>query len=172
MPVFTDYSLRAIGVPRNNSIPANAPLRPGLPPTYYDLGLCTAQNPAAPHKLPASKPYCGLFKTPTLRNSATRPVFFHNGVFTSLTDVLNFYNTRDTNPSAWYPALNGVVQKFNDLPTAYRVNLDVNVPFDGLPVGGTPHMTDQDIADLKCFLETLTDGYVQGVTPQDQSCVN
>jgi len=25
--------------------------------------------------------YCGLFKTPTLRNVATRGVFFHNGRF-------------------------------------------------------------------------------------------
>ena len=108
-----------------------------------------------------------------MRNTATRQVFFHNGVFHTLTDVINFYNTRDTNPAAWYPTANGVVQKFNDLPAAYRANLDsVDVPFDGLPVGGTPHMSAQDVADLKCFLETLTDGYVEGVTPQDPNCVN
>jgi cytochrome c peroxidase len=65
------------------------------------------------------------------------------------------------------------VQKFNDLPPAYRTNLDsADVPFDGLPVGGTPHMSAQDVADLKCFLETLTDGYVQGVTQQDPDCIN
>jgi hypothetical protein len=46
------------------------------------------------------------------------------------------------------------------------------VPFDGLQVGGTPHMSAQDVADLKCFLQTLTDGYVQGVTQQDPNCVN
>jgi hypothetical protein len=39
-------------------------------------------------------------------------------------------------------------------------------------VGGTPHMTTQDVADLKCFLETLVDGYVAGVTPQDPNCIN
>jgi len=33
-------------------------------------------------------------------------------------------------------------------------------------------MTSQDVSDLQCFLETLTDGYVQGVTPQDLNCVN
>ena len=170
--IFTDFTFEAIGVPRNNNIPANV-TRPGLPPLYYDLGLCTAQNPVTPHTLPASAQYCGMYKTPTLRNVATRKVYFHNGVFNSLTDVINWYNTRDTNPSAWYPTVNGVVQKFNDLPPAYRTNLDsADVPFDGLPVGGTPHMSAQDVADLKCFLETLTDGYVQGVTQQDPNCVN
>jgi len=170
--IFTDFTFEAIGVPRNNNIPANV-TRPGLPPLYYDLGLCTAQNPVTPHTLPASAQYCGMYKTPTLRNVAARKVYFHNGVFNSLTDVINWYNTRDTNPSAWYPTVNGVVQKFNDLPPAYRTNLDsADVPFDGLPVGGTPHMSAQDVADLKCFLETLTDGYVQGVTQQDPNCVN
>lgn len=170
--LFTDFTYEALGVPRNTNIPANA-TRPGLPPTYYDLGLCTAQNPTYPHTLPDSAEYCGLFKTPTLRNVATRQVFFHNGVFHTLADVINFYNTRDTNPEAWYPTVKGVVQKFNDLPAAYRANLDsVDVPFDGLPVGGTPHMSSQDVADLQCFLETLTDGYVEGVTPQDPKCVN
>jgi hypothetical protein len=33
-------------------------------------------------------------------------------------------------------------------------------------------MTAQNEADLLCFMETLTDGYVQGVTPQDPNCVN
>jgi cytochrome c peroxidase len=170
--IFTDFTFEAIGVPRNNNIPANV-TRPGLPPLYYDLGLCTAQNPVVPHTLPASAQFCGMYKTPTLRNVATRKVFFHNGVFNNLVDVINWYNTRDTNPSAWYPTVNGVVQKFNDLPPAYRANLDsTDVPFDGLQVGGTPHMSAQDVADLKCFLETLTDGYVQGVTQQDPNCVN
>ena len=170
--LFTDFTFEALGVPRNTAIPANV-TRPGLPPTYYDLGLCTAQNPATPHTLPASAQYCGLFKTPTLRNAVTRQAFFHNGVFHNITDVINWYNTRDTNPAAWYPTVRGVVQKFNDLPAAYQANLDhVDVPFDGLAVGGTPHMSAQDVADLKCFLETLVDGYVQGVTPQDQNCIN
>jgi cytochrome c peroxidase len=170
--LFTDFTFEALGVPRNTNIPANA-ARPGLPPTYYDLGLCTAQNPTSGHVLPASAQYCGLFKTPTLRNTAARQSFFHNGEFHSLTDVINFYNTRDTNPSAWYPTVKGVVQKFNDMPAAYQANLDsTDVPFDGLPAGGTPHMSSQEAADLQCFIETLTDGYVEGVTPQDPKCVN
>jgi cytochrome c peroxidase len=174
--LFTDFTYQSLGVPRNSNIPATV-TRIGLP-TYYDLGLCTAVNPdpvnpyLTPHVLPYSAAMCGMFKVPTLRNVATRKVFFHNGVFTSLTQVIDFYNTRDTNPSAWYPTVNGVVQKFNDLPTAYHANVDVtDVPF-GLALGATPYMTAQNEADLLCFLETLTDGYVQGVTPQDPNCIN
>jgi cytochrome c peroxidase len=100
-----------------------------------------------------------MFKTPTLRNVATRKVFFHNGQFKSLTDVVRFYNTRDTNPELWYPTVNGVVQKFNDLPATYRGNIDTQMPLDGRPAGSQPPMTDQDIADLVAFLGTLTDGY-------------
>jgi cytochrome c peroxidase len=171
--LFTDFTFEALGVPRNNNIPANV-THPGMPTTYYDLGLCTAQNPTTPHSLPGSAQYCGMFKTPTLRNAASRQSLFHNGVFHNLTDLINWYNTRDTNPAAWYPTTaKGVVQKFNDMPAAYQANLDsVDVPFDGLPVGGTPHMTTQDTADLQCFLKTLVDGYVEGVTPQDPNCVN
>lgn len=64
------------------------------------------------------------------------------------------------------------MQKFNDLPTAYKAFVDnTDIPF-GLVPGDTPYMTAQNEADLLCFLETLTDGYVQGVTPQDPKCVN
>src|SRR5262245_47902998 len=45
--LFTDFTYAALGAPRNNTIPANV-TRPGLLPTYFDLGLCTAQNPTFP----------------------------------------------------------------------------------------------------------------------------
>jgi cytochrome c peroxidase len=174
--LFTDFTYENPGAPRNLAIPANNSKWPL--PAYYDLGLCTAVNPdpvnpyLIPHVLPYSASLCGSFKTPTLRNTATRNVFFHNGVFTSLAQVIDFYNTRDTNPGKWYPTVNGVVQKFNDLPTALQTYVDnVDIPF-GLSPGDTPYMTARNESDLLCFLETLTDGYVQGVTPQDPNCVN
>ena len=174
--VFTDFAYENTGTPRNPHIPANA-TKIGRP-TYYDLGLCTAVNPSpvnayvTPHVMPAGASLCGSFKTPTLRNTATRNVFFHNGVFTSLAQVIDFYNTRDTNPEKWYPTVNGVVQQFNDLPPALKVYVDMaDKPF-GLSPGAPPPMTAQNEADLLCFMETLTDGYVQGVTPQDPKCIN
>ncbi len=156
---FTDFSYEAIGVPRNTKIPANTS-KLGLP-TAYDLGIChRADHP------PLSTPeLCGMFKTPTLRNVATRNVFFHNGVFNSLSQVLQWYNTRDTSPQLWYPTVNGVVQKFNDLPNVYRGNIDTQVPLDGRPVGSTPAMKDCELQDLEAFLNTLTDGYVPPAQP-------
>jgi cytochrome c peroxidase len=145
--LFTDYTYAAIGVPRNREIPANRD------PAYYDLGLCGRPD----HPLPDSAKYCGMFKTPTLRNVAIRQVFFHNGQMKSLRDVIRFYNTRDTNPELWYPVVDGVVQMFDDLPARYRGNIDAQAPLDGRRRGSPPPMSDQDIEDLLAFLRTLTD---------------
>ncbi|HVZ70752.1 MAG TPA: cytochrome c peroxidase [Polyangia bacterium] len=148
--LFTDFSYAAIGVPRNAEIPANAD------PSYNDLGICSR----ADHPPSDSASFCGMFKTPTLRNVATRRVFFHNGKMKSLREVLNFYNTRDTQPELWYPTVNGVAQKFDDLPAAYRGNIDGQAPLDGRPVGSKPAMSEQDLDDLEAFLRTLTDADV------------
>jgi cytochrome c peroxidase len=145
--LFTDYTFAAIGVPRNRDIPANHEL------THVDLGLCGRLD----HPLPESANYCGMFKTPTLRNVAIRKVFFHNGQIKSLRDAVRFYNTRDTNPEWWYPIVDGVVHKFDDLPPQYRRNIDLQAPLDGRPRGSSPAMSDQDIDDLLAFLGTLTD---------------
>ena len=147
--MFTDYSYAAIGVPRNREIPANSN------PANFDLGICARSD----HQLPASQQYCGMFKTPTLRNVATRKAFFHNGVIKSLKEAIRFYNSRDTNPELWYPTTNGVLQIFDDLPVQYRMNLDKQAPLDRRPRGSKPAMSDQDIDDLEAFLNTLTDNY-------------
>ncbi len=148
--LFTDFSYAAIGVPRNTEIPANAD------PTIFDLGICSRSD----HPLPDGAPYCGMFKTPTLRNVAVRKVFFHNGKMKSLREVLHFYNTRDTQPELWYPVVNGVVQKFDDLPAQFQPNIDAQRPLDGRPAGSQPPMSEQDLDDLEAFLGTLTDADV------------
>lgn len=147
--LFTDFTYAAIGVPRNMDIPANRN------PRYFDLGICARPD----HKKSADKRYCGMFKTPTLRNVATRKVFFHNGQLKSLRDVIRFYNTRDTQPELWYPTKNGEVQKYNDLPQAYRANIDTQAPLDGRKPGSAGAMSEQDMDDLEAFLNTLTDHY-------------
>jgi len=147
--IFTDYSYEAIGVPRNSAIAANRD------PRHYDLGICDRPD----HSPAGSEKFCGMFKTPTLRNVATRKVFFHNGKFKSLREAIEFYNTRDTNPERWYPQVNGVVRKFDDLPAQYRANLDKQGPLDGRPARSAPPMSTQDIDDLIAFLNTLTDDY-------------
>ncbi|MDQ7980846.1 cytochrome c peroxidase [Paraburkholderia sp. SARCC-3016] len=147
---FTDYQFEALGVPRNRALAQNRD------PHHFDLGLC---GPArADYR--NQKNYCGLFKTPTLRNVATRRVFFHNGVFHTLTDVLHWYVERDTDPRKWYPAERyGAVHKYDDLPPQYRANIDVvDAPLDRKP-GQAPALNDAEIADVIAFLNTLTDGY-------------
>jgi cytochrome c peroxidase len=149
-PLFTDFSYDNLGVPRNARIPATRD------PAYFDLGLCGPDRT----DLAARTDLCGAFKVPTLRNVATRKVFFHNGAFTNLTDVVRFYVTRDTNPERWYPVnADGTVDKFNDLPPAMRKNVNTaEVPYNRRP-GMAPALNDAEIADLVQFLGTLTDGY-------------
>ncbi len=146
---FTDFGMVALGVPRNPEIPANRDAR------HVDLGLCGPVR----KDLAGESGFCGMFKTPTLRNSASRQVFFHNGRFHALDEVLHFYAERDTDPAKWYPRVNGQVVVFDDLPARYRANVDrVDVPFT-LRAGDKPLLTGADIRDLAAFLKTLDDGY-------------
>lgn len=148
-PQFTDYGFAALGVPRNMEIPANGN------PAFHDLGLCGPLRT----DLRAYQEYCGMFKTPTLRNVALRRSFFHNGVFHSLKDVLAFYAERDTNPERWYRHhRDGTVWKFDDLPTQYHANINIEAPFDR-HAGDEPALSAQDIDDIIEFLQTLNDGY-------------
>jgi len=150
MPAFTDWGFIALGVPRNKALAANHDK------AYYDLGLCGPER-----KDLSNKPeYCGLFRTPSLRNVATRKVFFHNGGFHSLEDVVAFYATRDTAPQRWYPRdAHGKVLKYDDLPPQYHDNVNVDGPFGG-KAGSKPSMSPAEIKDVVAFLKTLNDGYV------------
>jgi cytochrome c peroxidase len=148
LPQFTDFGYAAIGAPRNPAIAANAD------PHHYDLGLCGPLRTDLEDRME----YCGLFKTPTLRNVGVKRVFLHNGVFRRLDDVVRFYAERDTAPGRWYPhGAQGVII-FDDLPAPYRSNLDTEAPF-GRHAGETPRLSDAEIEDIVAFLETLTDGY-------------
>lgn len=148
-PQFTDFGLIALGVPRNATIPANAD------PAYFDLGLCGPLRT----DFAGRRKYCGLFRTPSLRNVATRHSFFHNGVFHSLRDAVAFYVTRDTDPGHWYPKrADGSIAVFDDLPVAYRGNLNRDPPFGGHP-GDPPALDDAEIDAIVAFLGTLTDGW-------------
>ena len=179
---FTDFSYEAIGVPRNPQIPANRDRR------YRDLGVCGPLRDDHARFLE----YCGLFKTPSLRNVATRRAFFHNGVIHTLEQAVRFYDTRDTRPELWYPTvgghpkvdpdadfpryglvttqyLGGTVQKLDDLPVAFRKNLDKQLPLDGRAPGSKPPMTEEQLQDVLCFLQTLTDDFQPG-TLVDERC--
>jgi cytochrome c peroxidase len=149
-PLFTDAQYEALGVPRNMAIPANKD------PKVFDLGLC------GPIRTDLAKQtqYCAMFLTPTLRNSAARSVYFHNGIYHNLRQVLDFYNLRNIDPGRIYPrAASGKVAAYDDIPPQYRANVDVaDAPFDRKP-GDKPAMSQADIQDIIAFLKTLDDGY-------------
>jgi len=148
-PQFTDFGFAALGAPRNPAVPANAN------PRYYDLGLCGPLR----KDLEDRAQYCGMFRTPTLRNVARKRVFLHNGVFHALLDVVRFYAERDTAPEKWYArGADGAPVKFDDLPGKYRRNVDAAPPFGGQP-GGAPLLSDADVRDIVAFLHALDDGY-------------
>ncbi len=117
--LFTDYSYENLGLPKALS-------QMGLP-TDSGLGKFEWDDPLE----------VGRFKTPTLRNIALTAPYMHNGIFTTLEDVLDFYNTRDVN-SAFVPEYT---------PTMNHEDL------------GNLHLTNQEKQDIIAFLKTLSDGY-------------
>jgi cytochrome c peroxidase len=208
-PLFTDFSYDNIGIPRNWAIPANhpgavspingAPLLTQPVPVdvpadaeyaYYDLGLCGPFAPSASDTRPrpvlsATTSLCGLFKVPTLRNIAITAPYFHNGVFSTLRQVIEWYVTRDINNNTannpnpvaagpggnpyaavgtFYTAADGTpdLYQYNDLPSAYDANVNVGeVPYTPPTFGGgqAPTLNAEEIDDVVAFLCTLTDGY-------------
>ncbi|SFJ14086.1 cytochrome c peroxidase [Bradyrhizobium sp. Gha] len=148
-PQFTDFGLIALGVPRNRDIPANKD------PAYFDLGLCGPLR----NDFLKREDYCGLFRTPTLRNVALRQSFFHNGAVHSLRDAVRFYVERETRPELWYPRkADGSIDKYDDLPERPKANVNMDAPFDRR-AGDAPALTAAEIDDIVAFLGTLSDGY-------------
>jgi cytochrome c peroxidase len=140
-PQFTDYGYAALGVPRNRTLPASAD------PSFHDLGLCgPVRTDLAKHL-----EYCGQFRAPSLRNVSVRRVFFHNGVYRRLAQVIAFYAQRDTDPGRFYKG-----GAFDDLPAPFQKNVNREPPFGGKP-GGKPALSSAEIDDLTAFLRTLTD---------------
>jgi cytochrome c peroxidase len=129
-PLFTDFTYDNLGVPKN---PANPFYY--LPPAFnkagedfVDYGLGAILG------LPDEM---GKVKVPTLRNIGATSPYMHNGVFSTLTEVVDFYNTRDVED--WPPP-----------------EVAENVNHDEL---GDLGLTPQEVDDIVAFLMTLTDGY-------------
>ena len=120
--IFSDFTYKNIGVPSNPRLPAFI-----ADPTFVDLGL-GGENGEERNN--------GEFRTSTLRNIANTAPYMHNGVFTTLREVIDFYNTRDTT--------------FNDDPEVIE-NMDQGGRL------GELGLNNNEIEDLLAFLETLTD---------------
>jgi len=158
--LFTDFAFYATGIPRNMAIPRNAN------PSFFDLGLCGPDRtkPALTSNVPANisiEKFCGTFRMTSLRNTAERKAWMHNGFFKDLRDVVSFYATRNSDPKRWY----GPKATPNDLPNAYVGNIiNDRVPFNR-PASVGPALTEREIDDVVAFLKTLSDAQAQ---PQGQ----
>lgn len=166
--LFSNFSYQALGVPRNWRISYNQDgvTPPDFAPSngaglgapnhrYYDLGVC------GPFRtdLSSQSAECGKFKVPTLRNVALKGAYYHNGVFSSLAQVLDFYNTRDAQPGRWYRKADGTPDiAFNDLPLIYQGNINRRPPFQPL-LGNQPRLQPGEMRDIVAFLCTLSDGF-------------
>ncbi|WP_144391549.1 cytochrome-c peroxidase [Pleionea sediminis] len=122
LQVFSNFEYHNIGVPKNSMLPALLE-----DPSFLDLGLGEITNNPRDD---------GRFRVPNLRNIANTAPYMHNGVFNTLEEVVDFYNTRDTD--------------FGEPPEVNR-NVD-----NGGNIGEL-ELSDRDIADLIAFLNTLSD---------------
>ncbi len=101
-PLFTDFTFDNLGVPGNPENPFYAMGKTWNPDgkKWIDKGLGGYLEGTKKYKKYAAENY-GKQKVPTLRNVDFRPTrgfvkaYMHNGFFTTLKDVVNFYNTRD-----------------------------------------------------------------------------
>lgn len=137
--LFTDYSYDNLGAPKNWASPflyMSTEFNPdGMDYIDYGLGGFLKKSGYAEDAYMAE---WGKFKVPTLRNIAATPPYMHNGVFSTLQEVVDFYNTRDVGD--WPPP-----------------EVAENVNFDEL---GDLGLTDEEVDAVVAFMETLTDGYV------------
>jgi len=142
-PLFTDFTYDNLGVPSNANNPflsLNSDLNPEGG-NFRDQGLGSGDNAAVLVADLAAQ--SGKFRVPTLRNIAITAPYMHNGVFSTLKEVVDFYNTRDVE--------GGIGHNINP-------EIAENVNTDEL---GNLGLTDQEVLDLIAFLETLTDGFVR-----------
>ena len=128
--LFTDFSYDNIGVPKNEKNPfykMSSNINPqGI--NHIDYGIGSIVNQAA---------HNGKFKVPSLRNVAVSSPYFHNGFYTTLEEVIHFYNVRNIENQGT-PEVSATVN------TTELGNLK---------------LTPAEEKQLKLFLETLTDHY-------------
>jgi cytochrome c peroxidase len=135
--LFADFAYHNIGVPQNPNNPGgNLAPDPGLAGF-----LATSDNLTWRAQANAN---FGKFRTPTLRNVGKAQRFMHNGVFSSLEEVVHFYNTRDVPGAGW----NGVPWGRPE----YLPTMDT----DAL---GNLGLTPAQEAAVVAFMRTMDDGY-------------
>jgi cytochrome c peroxidase len=109
-----------------------------------DLGLGAVVDKPSEH---------GKFKVPTLRNVDLTAPYMHNGYFTTLRAVVEFYNDRDVRRRCKSEATEAEAQQARCWPAP---EVTANVNRDEM---GRLRLNDREIDDIVAFMRTLTDGY-------------
>ncbi len=135
-PLFTDYTYDNLGTPRNPRNPfyhMPTHFNP-MGEDFVDYGLGAVLG---------LESEMGKMKVPTLRNVGRKPypefvqAYMHNGVFTTLHEVVDFYNTRDL--GGWP-----------------EPEVPENVNDEEL---GNLGLTPEEVDAIVAFMNTLSDGY-------------
>lgn len=131
LPLFTDYSYDNLGIPKLKKNPFYGVDKSFNPDQekFVDYGLGGVLK---------EKGEMGKFKVPTLRNIAKTGPYMHNGIFTTLEEAVEFYNSRDTD------------KKWGKPEVLENVNKDEL---------GDLELNKQELADIVAFLQTLSDNY-------------
>jgi cytochrome c peroxidase len=138
-PLFSDGEFHNIGVPTLDKSPPRDPgRREGIQKLARDPFNAAgpfSDDPRGPRaqemtQLSSNAETWGQFRTPSLRNVARTAPYMQQGQFATLDDVLHYYSTLE-----------------GSVPAGHH----------GEQVIQPLHLTDVEIADLRAFLETLTD---------------
>jgi len=138
-PLFTNFTYSNIGTPANPNNPVYE-----IDSDFIDLGL--AQNTSLTTDISLEQ---GKFRVPTLRNVEITAPYMHNGVLQTLEQVVNFYNTRDSNQ-----CFGANAEPLVNCWPEPEVNINVDISSMGDLL-----LSEQEEADLVAFLKTLTDGF-------------
>jgi len=134
---FSDYTYHNIGVPVNVAVRSHNQ----TPRDYRDYGLFNNLKVTDPSNK-------GKFKVPTLRNVAVTAPYMHNGIFTELETVVDFYNK--------YNSKNKKRQINPETDQAWaEPEVQENISLEQLQSG--PALDDKRIKALVAFMKLLTD---------------
>jgi cytochrome c peroxidase len=173
-PLFTDFTASNIGTPANPRLPYYAENQPdalgytanpqgtsfvdGGVGTFLNQGYMLSQPSAVDQRwLRLAPDNQARMQVPTLRNVDKRPsaafvkAYGHNGYFTSLKEIVHFYNTRDVLPRC----------KPHD-PGEGTTCWPAPESTDNMNTSKVGHLglSDAEEDALVAFMQTLTDGFM------------
>ncbi len=149
--LFTNFKYYNVGTPPNPNNPANQ-----QDSNFVDGGLGESlENHGDQYAVNIdSSDYTnelGKFRVPTLRNVELTSPYMHNGVYETLRDVINHYDT----------VVVSAGQSVNNYPEV-DTNIAAELKFgaednNGDPLSNALDLSEEEMNDLEAFLKTLTD---------------